>query len=88
MYCVNGAERLSTVNRCGMALFSIHCVISDGKLMAHRNGNAVIEAVFAQRGGYYAILRFGPHEKVLQSGAALTTNNRRSHEWRWSRSRR
>jgi ribonuclease HI len=27
-------------------------------------------------GGYCAILRFGPHEKVLQGGAALTTNNR------------
>jgi ribonuclease HI len=27
-------------------------------------------------GGYCAILRFGPHEKVLQGGASLTTNNR------------
>lgn len=27
-------------------------------------------------GGWAAILRFGPHEKVLQGGASLTTNNR------------
>ena len=27
-------------------------------------------------GGWSAILRFGPHEKVLQGGASLTTNNR------------
>jgi ribonuclease HI len=27
-------------------------------------------------GGYCAILRYGPHEKVLQGGASLTTNNR------------
>ena len=27
-------------------------------------------------GGWCAILRFGSHEKVLQGGAALTTNNR------------
>ena len=27
-------------------------------------------------GGWCAILRFGPHEKVLQGGASLTTNNR------------
>ena len=27
-------------------------------------------------GGYCAIMRFGPHEKVLQGGASLTTNNR------------
>jgi hypothetical protein len=58
------------------------------KLMDHHNWNAAIEAVFAQCGGYCAILCFGPQEKVLQSGAALTTNNRRSHERRWSRSRR
>jgi ribonuclease HI len=27
-------------------------------------------------GGWCAILRYGPHEKVLQGGASLTTNNR------------
>jgi ribonuclease HI len=27
-------------------------------------------------GGWAAILRYGPHEKVLQGGASLTTNNR------------
>ena len=27
-------------------------------------------------GGYCAILRYGAHEKVLQGGASLTTNNR------------
>ena len=27
-------------------------------------------------GGWSAILRYGPHEKVLQGGASLTTNNR------------
>lgn len=27
-------------------------------------------------GGYAALLRFGEHEKVLQGGASLTTNNR------------
>jgi ribonuclease HI len=27
-------------------------------------------------GGYCAILRYGPHEKLLQGGASLTTNNR------------
>ena len=27
-------------------------------------------------GGWAAILKFGPHEKVLQGGASLTTNNR------------
>lgn len=27
-------------------------------------------------GGYAAILRYGAHEKVLQGGASLTTNNR------------
>ena len=27
-------------------------------------------------GGWAAILRFGPHEKVLQGGASLTTSNR------------
>jgi ribonuclease HI len=27
-------------------------------------------------GGYCAILRYGTHEKVLQGGASLTTNNR------------
>jgi ribonuclease HI len=27
-------------------------------------------------GGYAAVLRFGPHEKVVQGGASLTTNNR------------
>ena len=27
-------------------------------------------------GGWAAIMRFGPHEKVLQGGASLTTNNR------------
>lgn len=27
-------------------------------------------------GGWAAIMRYGPHEKVLQGGASLTTNNR------------
>jgi ribonuclease HI len=27
-------------------------------------------------GGWCAIMRYGPHEKVLQGGASLTTNNR------------
>lgn len=27
-------------------------------------------------GGWAAILRYGPHEKVIQGGASLTTNNR------------
>ena len=27
-------------------------------------------------GGWCAVLRYGPHEKVLQGGASLTTNNR------------
>jgi ribonuclease HI len=27
-------------------------------------------------GGWAAILRYGPHERVLQGGASLTTNNR------------
>jgi ribonuclease HI len=27
-------------------------------------------------GGWSAIMRYGPHEKVLQGGASLTTNNR------------
>jgi ribonuclease HI len=27
-------------------------------------------------GGWSAILRYGPHERVLQGGASLTTNNR------------
>jgi ribonuclease HI len=27
-------------------------------------------------GGWAAVLRYGPHEKVLQGGASLTTNNR------------
>jgi ribonuclease HI len=27
-------------------------------------------------GGWCAILRYGPHERVLQGGASLTTNNR------------
>ena len=56
--------------------------------MDHHNWNAASEAVFAQCGGYSAILRFGPHEKVLQGGAALTTNNRWSYGRHWSRSRR